>query len=70
MGFNLYTHLREHGANQEAIKGLKADVAILKATAARLEAAHNNSRGRWQAWATVGTISGTIGAILSRVFFH
>lgn len=70
MAFNLYTHMREHGENREAIKGLKAKVAMLEANTTAMEATKNKVLGGWRALLLVGTAAGIIGGIVARYLFH
>lgn len=70
MSFNIYTHLKEHGRNTEAIKSLQRDLHSAKADVKRLEASRNITRGIWLAVVCVGSIAGALGSIITRVFFH
>lgn len=70
VSFNLYTHLKEHGANREAIAALKLRVNAHQAELDELTKALNQARGAWRAWAVVGTIAGTVGAVVSRLLAH
>lgn len=69
-GFNIYRHLQEHGRNIEAIRTLQAKVAALEAAQVLDRGAINQARGGWRVLLLVGTIAGTLGALLTRVFYH
>lgn len=62
--------VREMAATQERLKVLEAGAKDQKAHLIRLEATRNRIIGGWGALVTVGTVAGTLGAIIARVFFH
>ncbi len=70
MAFNIHQHMREHGQNIEAIKNLKADSIRHEKSITGLQGDIDKAKGGWRALLLVGTIAGTLGAIVTRVFFH
>lgn len=70
MAFDWYKMIQEHGANKEAIRSLQAADKLRALDVTRLQASMSEARGGWKALVVVGTIAGTLGAILSRVFWH
>lgn len=80
-GFNLYRHMQEHGRNIESIRALEgrmkaleakhaADVKALTVSTAAATATLDQAKGGWRTLLLVGSIAGTLGAIITRVFFH
>lgn len=57
-------------AMKERLKVLEATDKAQAAHLLRLEATRNRIIGGWGALVTVGTVAGTLGAIIARVFFH
>lgn len=69
-GFNLYRHMQEHGRNTEAIRAQEAKIKALEQEVGRNKQAIDQAKGGWRALLLVGSIAGTLGAIITRVFFH
>lgn len=70
MAFDWYKMIQEHGANKEAIRALQAAKAALEKDVKSLRESRAYIRGGWAVIALVATIAGSVGAVLSRVFWH
>jgi len=81
MPFNWSKMIEEHGANKEAIKAIRSELQAtskalwskVSSTASDVQGLRESRayvRGGWAVIALVGTIAGTVGAILSRIFWH
>jgi hypothetical protein len=68
--FNIYRHMEEFGNMKARITSLEARCKALEGVSTLLAATRNKALGGWQALSAVGIVAGSLGAIITRVFFH
>jgi hypothetical protein len=70
MAFDWYKMIQEHGANKEAIRALQAAKNTLEREVKSLQESRAYIRGGWFVITVVAAVAGSVGAILSRAFWH